>query len=158
MLNNINDSYKKAVMKLSFLHCIALAGMLGCCSGSKADSTRISTKRSSLPISRDVIVREVRGTVEYAYDGTGWQKLEKFKLLKPGVIIRTRGSSSVLLKSENQSTFYRIGETSVLQLTPETPEDELVAASRQARLRDQRGRRMNTERLSGTRMAKTELE
>ena len=145
------------VMKLSFLHCVALAGMLGCCSGTKADAVKMTQRRNTLPISHDVVVREVKGTVEYAYDSTGWKKLEKDKLLKAGATIRTQNDSSVLLKVEHQSTFYRISSESLMQLTPETPESE-INSSRMAKLRAQRLKRVSSTRLSGITIASGDSE
>src|SRR4051812_3834648 len=135
-------------MKLSFLQCVVLAGLLGCCSGTKADAVKVAAQnRNGLPVAHDVVVKEVKGSVEYAYDSTGWKKLQKDKLLKAGATIRTQGDSTVLLKVEHQSTFYRISSNSILQLTPETPADE-VAPNRLARLRAERAKQASAARLS----------
>ncbi len=146
-------------MKISFLHCIALVGLLGCCSGTRADAIKAAIqKRNALPVAREVIVREVKGSAEYAYDSTGWQKLEKDKLLRAGATIRTQGDSSVLLKVESQSTFYKIHSNMVLQLTPQTPDDEVNAASRLAKLRAQRVARISSARLSEIKIAARDSE
>ena len=115
-------------MKLSLLQSIALAGLLGCCSGARAgaetDITVTSSKPSLLPIRSVVLVKEVSGHVQYAYDGTGWRELTKGKSLRPGATIRASSGSAAILKVGDSASFYKVSALTAVHITQETPAEE----------------------------------
>ena len=115
-------------MKLSFLQSIALAGLLGCCSGARAgaetDVTVTSSKPSLLPIRSTVLVKEVNGHVQYAYDGTGWKQLTKGKTLHPGATVRASTGSAAILRVGDSASFYKISALTAVHITHETPAEE----------------------------------
>ena len=125
-------------MKLSFLQSIALAGVLGCCSGARAGADSevpvTSSKPSLLPIRSAVLVKEVSGHVQYAYDGTGWRELTKGKSLRPGATIRASSGSAAILKVGDSASFYKVSALTAVHITQETPAEEngvvSVAAAR----------------------------
>lgn len=120
-------------MKLSFLQSVALAGLLGCCSGSRANSPGESeaapAKPALLPIRSVVLVQEVRGQVEYAYDSTGWKVLTKGKELRPGATVRAASGAVAILRLAETSNFFKVSPSTSVHITNETPIDELVSAS-----------------------------
>lgn len=79
-----------------------------------------------LPVWSGVVVKEVTGTVEYAYLGTGWRLLAVDKCLKPGACIRAKSGSAAVLQVHERSTLFRVCSHTVLHLTQETPEEELA--------------------------------
>lgn len=115
-------------MKFTFLHSIALVGLLGCCSGSHAD---ISTEPSRavhpalLPVRSAVLVKEVKGKVEYAYDSTGWRTLEEGKLLRAGATVRAASGGLAILRIPESVSFFKISPQTTLHITSEAPADEL---------------------------------
>ncbi len=117
-------------MKLSFLQSIALAGLLGCCSGAHADSpsaSKVSVKPTVLPIRSAVMVKEVSGHVEYAYDSTGWKTLSSGKSLRAGATVRAASGSAAVLRVADTSSFYRVSALTEVRITSETPVEELAA-------------------------------
>jgi hypothetical protein len=123
-------------MKLSFLQSIALAGLLGCCSGAHANppvAARTPEKSSTpqvstLPIRTAVVVKEVRGHVEYAYDSTGWKTLSSGKSLRPGATVRASADSTAVLRVTDHSSFYKVSALTQVRITSETPVEELAPA------------------------------
>jgi len=113
-------------MKLSFLQSIALAGLLGCCSGARAgaNSAVSPSKPSLLPIRSAVLVKEVQGHVQYAYDGTGWRDLAKGKMLRPGATIRASSGSTAVLRVGNSTSFFKVSSLTAVHITQATPADE----------------------------------
>ena len=115
-------------MKLSFLQSIALAGLLGCCSGARAGAdsavSPTAAKPSLLPIKSAVLVREVHGHVQYAYDGTGWRELTKGKSLRPGATIRASSGSTAVLRVADSTSFYKVSALTAVHITHETPAEE----------------------------------
>jgi hypothetical protein len=90
----------------------------------------ISTRRAAeriidhfAPVSSEVVVVEIDGNPQYAYDGTAWQPLFAGKALKPGATIRTLGGSIALLKVGE--SFIKVTAHSRLHLMPETPPEEV---------------------------------
>ena len=120
-------------MKLSFLQSVALAGLLGCCSGSRANSPGESepeqVKPALLPIRSVVLVKEIRGQVEYAYDSTGWKLLTEGKELRPGATVRAASGAVAILRLIESSNFFKVSSSTAVHITNETPLDELVSAS-----------------------------
>jgi len=114
----------KNSMKLSFFHSLALAGLLGCCSGS-ADSKATVIRSAFLPVRSAILVKEVNGAVQYSYDGTGWQKLQPGKMLLPGATVRASSASTAILRIAGSSALFRISPATVLHLTAEMPGTEL---------------------------------
>jgi hypothetical protein len=115
-------------MKLSFLQSVALAGLLGCCSGARAggdlDTGVLSVKPSLLPIRSAVQVKEVRGHVQYAYDSTGWRQLTKGKTLRPGATVRASSGSAAILRVSDSASFFKVSPSTTVHITNETPVDE----------------------------------
>src|SRR4051794_21215554 len=111
-------------MKITFLHCIALAGLLGSCSGAHAGGHSPTALTSLLPVRTSVLVKEVSGQVEYAYDSTGWRLLESGKLLRPGASVRALAGSSALLRMAESGTFIKISPATSVHITSEPPVDE----------------------------------
>jgi hypothetical protein len=75
------------------------------------------------PISSEVVVVEIDGNPQYAYDGTAWQPLFAGKVLKAGATIRTLGGSIAVLKVGE--SFIKVSAHSRLHLMPETPPEEI---------------------------------
>ena len=117
-------------MKLSFLQSIALAGLLGCCSGAHAHPplAKASVNPSILPIRTVVVVKEVSGHVEYAYDSTGWKTLSSGKSLRPGATVRAAADSTAVLRVTDTSSFYKVSALTQVRITSETPHEELAPA------------------------------
>ena len=115
-------------MKLSFLQSIALAGLLGCCSGARAGSdtevTGAPARASLLPVRSTVFVKEVHGNVQYAYDSTGWRELTSGKTLQPGATIRASSGSAAVLRVTDTTSFYKVSAQTALHITRETPPEE----------------------------------
>lgn len=113
-------------MKMSFHQSVILAGLLGCCSGSRAECpARAAAQRALiLPIRSAVEVKEVKGTVEYAYDGTGWRVLPAGKQLKAGATVRASRGSAAILRVDQRPTFFKISPLTFLHITSETPAEE----------------------------------
>ncbi len=120
-------------MKLSFLQSIALAGLLGCCSGARAGGEVVpetrAAKPSLLPIRSAVMVKEVRGHVQYAYDGTGWRMLTKGKTLRPGATVRASSGSAAVLRVGDSASFYKVSALTAVHITHETPSEEAGVVS-----------------------------
>ena len=93
-----------------------------------------SSKPSLLPIRSAVLVKEVIGHVQYAYDGTGWRELTKGKSLRPGATIRASSGSAAILKVGDSASFYKVSALTAVHITQETPAEEngvvSVAAAR----------------------------
>jgi hypothetical protein len=115
-------------MKLSFLQSIALAGLLGCCSGARADADSDAgstlSAPSLLPIRSTVRVKEVLGHVQYAYDSTGWRQLTKGKTLLPGATVRAFSGSAAVLRVADSASFYKVSALTAVHITQETPVEE----------------------------------
>jgi hypothetical protein len=111
-------------MKITFLHCIALAGLLGSCSGAHAGNYTAGAPASLLPVRSSVMVKEVRGHVDYAYDGTGWRTLESGKLLRAGASVRAFAGSSALLRLSESASFVKVSPATSVHITSEAPVDE----------------------------------
>lgn len=125
-------------MKLSYLQSIALAGLLGCCSGARADGSGESngsegessdTKAALLPVRSAVLVKEVRGHVEYAYDSTGWRVLTTGKQLQPGATVRAGLGSVAILRITESANFFKVSPSTEVYITNETPDEELGTIS-----------------------------
>lgn len=119
-------------MKLSFLQSVALAGLLGCCSGARADgseSERSAVKAALLPIRSAVVVKEVRGHVEYAYDSTGWRVLTTGKQLRPGATVRAGSGATAILRLSETANFFKVSSSTEVHITNETPVEELGTIS-----------------------------
>lgn len=119
-------------MKLSFLQSIALAGLLGCCSGSRADGgadLRTGSRATLLPIRSAVVVKEVRGQVEYAYDSTGWKQLASGKTLRPGATVRASSGSEAILRVSDGSNYLKVSALTEVHFTTETPIEEMGSLS-----------------------------
>lgn len=119
-------------MKLSFLQSIALAGLLGCCSGARADGascSRATAKAAILPIRSAVVVKEVSGHVEYAYDSTGWKTLASGKTLRPGATIRASFGSTAILRVAESASFFKLSPSTAVHITNETPLEEVSTVS-----------------------------
>lgn len=110
-------------MKITLLHCVALAGLLGSCSGAHAGDCP-ATAPSLLPVRTGVLVKEISGHVEYAYDGTGWRILETGKLLRAGASVRAFAGSSALLRFSDSATFVKVSPATSVHITSEAPADE----------------------------------
>jgi hypothetical protein len=116
-------------MKIPFHLSIALAGLLGCCSGARAENEGRTPKRQTIvPVRQGVQVKEVTGTVEYAYEGTGWRALPTGKYLKAGAIIRAAAGSAAIVCVDQRPGFVKISSATSLHLTPETPAEESIPA------------------------------
>ena len=115
-------------MKLSFLQSIALAGLLGCCSGARADAEGDASPErataSLLPIRSLVLVKEVHGHVQYAYDSTGWRELTAGKALRPGATVRAASGSAAILKVGDSASFFKVSALTAVHITNETPVEE----------------------------------
>jgi hypothetical protein len=115
-------------MKLSFLQSIALAGLLGCCSGARAGAdvevSPVPAKPALLPIRSAVLVKEVHGLVQYAYDSTGWRELTQGKTLRPGATIRASSGSAAVLRVGGSTSFYKVSALTAVHITHETPAEE----------------------------------
>jgi hypothetical protein len=120
-------------MKLSFLQSIALAGLLGCCSGARASADTgagaLHVKPSLLPIRSEVLVKEVHGHVQYAYDSTGWRQLTKGKTLRPGATVRASSGSAAILRVGDSASFFKVSPSTVVHITNETPVEETGVVS-----------------------------
>jgi hypothetical protein len=116
-------------MKMTLFESILLAGLLGCCSGTQANHLPSAAPRAAmLPVKGSVEVKEVRGAVEYAYDGTGWRNLAAGKRLRAGATVRASAGSVALLKVEDRGSFVRVCAATTLHLTTQTPEEEQAGA------------------------------
>ncbi len=111
-------------MKITFLHCVALAGLLGSCSGAHASGSLPASPGSLLPAQSTVVVKEVNGHVQYAYEGTGWRTLELGKLLRAGASIRALAGSSALLRIADSDTFVKVSPATSLHITSQAPLEE----------------------------------
>jgi hypothetical protein len=115
-------------MKLSYLQSIALAGLLGCCSGARAGGDSVvspsPSKRTLLPIRSAVSVKEVQGHVQYAYDSTGWRELTRGKTLHPGATIRASSDSAAVLRVADSTSFYKVSALTAVHITYDTPAAE----------------------------------
>jgi hypothetical protein len=114
-------------MKISFHLLIVAAAMLGCCSGARASGDvpgHPGARTAMLPVRGAVEVKQVKGSVAYAYDGTGWRMLAEGKLLHAGATIRASASSEAILKVD-RSALVRVSPVTALHLTAAAPEEEL---------------------------------
>lgn len=75
-------------------------------------------------VEHPIEVRQTTGTVEYAYDSTGWRPLRPGKALHAGATVRTAAGASVLLKMETGS-LVRVGPLRRLELAKAAPSSEL---------------------------------
>ena len=114
-------------MKLGFLHAIALTGLLGCGSGSRAQLAPPPHRASLLPVDSAVLVKEVRGQVDYAYDSTGWHHLEPGKRLQPGATVRAASGSAAILRLPHSSALYKVSSATTVHITLEPPVQEKTA-------------------------------
>ena len=112
-------------MKINFQLSVILAGLLGCCSGARADSPAKSGRPMILPVKNCVVVKEIKGFVEYAYDGTGWRLLEAGKRLKAGATIRAAAGSAAVVRVDERASFMKVSPATMLHITMETPAEEL---------------------------------
>jgi hypothetical protein len=110
-------------MKLSFLQSLVLAGLLGCCSGTRADE--MPAALTLLPVRAPVLVKQVSGNVQYTYDSTGWRTLPQGKVLKPGATIRAAGGSNAVLRMADSTSFFKVSATTAVHITSEAPIEEL---------------------------------
>jgi hypothetical protein len=114
-------------MRISFHLSIVAAAMLGCCSGARASCDvpgHSGARAAMLPVCGAVEVRQVKGSVAYAYDGTGWRKLAEGKLLRAGATIRASASSEAILQVD-RSALVRVSPATALHLTAAAPEEEM---------------------------------
>ena len=116
-------------MKMSYFQSILLAGLLGCCSGTRADAQQASPARASfLPVQTGVEVKDVKGRVEYAYEGTGWRVLTVGKQLRAGATVRAAAGSSAILRVDHRSSLFRITPFARLHITAAAPPEEATVA------------------------------
>jgi hypothetical protein len=117
-------------MIMGYYQSIMLAGLLGCCSGARAESPSptipASPRASILPILCGVEVKEVKGQVEYAYDGTGWRPLTAGKQLRPGATVRAASGSAAVLRVEE--ALVKVSPATSLHITMAAPPEETAAS------------------------------
>jgi hypothetical protein len=113
-------------MKTPFHLSIVLAGLLGCCSGARAADTASTAqnRQTIVPVRHGVHVKETTGTVEYAYDSTGWRTLSAGKHLKAGATIRAAAGATAIVRVDQRPSFVKISSATSLHITPETPAEE----------------------------------
>lgn len=115
-------------MKISFHFSIAAAALLGCCSGARASGDLPAQVRPAiLPVQKAVEVKQVRGAVEYAYDGTGWRILPAGKQLHAGATVRAAAGSEAILRV-NDSSLVKVSPATSLHITLATPAEEFSGA------------------------------
>jgi hypothetical protein len=125
MLNGFCE-LKEKHMRITFLHSIALVGLLGCCSGAHADARSAAVRPALLPVSSVVVVKEVIGQVEYAYDGTGWKSLQPGKQLRPGATLRASLGSTAVLRVPNNASLFKLSPSTTMHITAQTPMEEVT--------------------------------
>lgn len=81
------------------------------------------------PVKSHMIVTQINGAPQYAYEGTGWKLLASGKILKPGATVRAGRGSSVVLRAAESPTFIKVSSGTRLHLTAETPAEELSRAA-----------------------------
>lgn len=114
-------------MKTSFHLSIVVATLLGCCSGARASCDLPSQARPTiLPVEKCVDVKNVKGAVEYAYDGTGWRSLPAGKQLRAGATIRAAAGSEAILKVDQRSSLVKVSSATTLHITVATPVEEFT--------------------------------
>lgn len=86
-------------------------------------------KPAVLPIRSVVLVKEVQGQVEYAYDSTGWKPLVKGKELHPGATVRAASGALAILRLAETCNFFKVSPSTAVHITNETPLEELIGAS-----------------------------
>lgn len=108
-------------LKLAAVLGVALMAQIAVKAGAGSDA-------KITPLKSSVIVTEVTGTTEYAYDSTGWKTLKKGKVLQPGATVRAGQKSAAVLKSLHAPTFIKVSSETQLHLTLEAPADETSRA------------------------------
>ena len=104
----------------------SLLGLLGTLVTTIAQPQTLEAKIA--PLRAPVIVTEVQGSSEYAYDSTGWKPLATGKILQPGASVRTSGQAVVVLKTMNAPSFIKVSPGTQLHLTLEAPAEERPTA------------------------------
>lgn len=112
---------------------IRFTGLLSVLFMTSAHEPAPEKRATVLPTDALVMVTEVTGQAEYAYDSTGWKPLEAGKILHAGAVIRTVGNSTALLRLANTTTLVRVTPASKLLLTPEPPVDEVLTTQANGR-------------------------
>jgi hypothetical protein len=74
-------------------------------------------------VAHSVQVKQVAGSAEYAYAGTGWQPLAAGKFLQAGASIRTGYGGNVILAMEERGSLVRVGPMRRLDLAASAPAD-----------------------------------
>jgi len=82
-----------------------------------------------LPIRSAVLVKEVSGRVEYAYDSSGWKALQSGKTLHPGATVRAASGSTAVLRVAESANFFKLSPSTEVRITNETPLEELDTVS-----------------------------
>jgi hypothetical protein len=104
-------------LKLAAVFGLTLATQMGTFAGGGMEA-------KITPLKTSVVVTEVTGKTEYAYDSTGWKTLHKGKVLQPGATVRAGQESAAVLKSLNAPTFIKVSSGTRLHLTLEAPAEE----------------------------------
>lgn len=107
---------QKMSMKITTL--AALLALVTCLGSAKTAEPQTAALKSA------VVVTEVNGSGEYAYDSTGWRKLTTGKVLQPGATVRASQESFVILKTVHSPSLIRVSQNTQLHLTLEAPDEE----------------------------------
>ena len=108
---------------MTFMKLVRMAAIVGLVFGTQAGMKAGGEARIA-PLRSAVVVTEVKGKMEYAYDSTGWKTLQKGKVLQPGATVRAGQRSAAVLKSVEAPTLIKVSSETKLHLTLEAPAEE----------------------------------